>query len=71
MGPKLMVLISKVLCPTTTPQPISDPRPNLNQDITYFNPRAYMQIHTSTVVQGGGGVDGPPTLYSFWYAAVF
>ena len=52
-------------------QPISDPRPNLNQDITYFNPRAYMQIHTSTVVQGGGGVDGPPTLYSFWYAAVF
>ena len=50
----------KVLCPKTTPQPISDPRPNLNHDMAYFNPRAYMQIHTSTVVQGGGRLDDPP-----------
>ena len=63
----------KVLCPKTTPQPISDPRPNLNHDMAYFNPRAYMQIHTSTVVQGGGRLDDPPPLppYSFLYTAVF
>ena len=24
----------------------------------YFNPRTYMQIHTPTVVPGGGGVEG-------------
>ena len=64
----------KVLCPKTTPQPISDPRPNLNHDMAYFNPRAYMQIHTSTVVQGGGRLDDPPPPlppYSFLYTAVF
>ena len=35
-----------------------------------FNPRTYTQIHTSTVVQGGEGVDGTPPR-CFWYAAVF
>ena len=37
-----------------------------------FNPRTYKQIHTPTVVQGGGGelgVDGIPHR-SFWYVAV-
>ena len=31
----------------------------------------YMQIHTRTVVQGGGGVDGWNPSYSFWDVAVF
>ena len=40
--------------------------------ISLFNPRTYAQIHTPTVVQGGGGGGrgwNPPR--SFWYVAVF
>ena len=38
----------------------------------YINPRTYKQIHTPTMVQGGGGdwVDGTHP-QSFWYVAVF
>ena len=33
----------------------------------YINPRTYMQIHTPTVVQGGGGVDEIPlTVFDIW-----
>ena len=34
----------------------------------YINPRTYMQIHTPTVVQGGGGgVDEiPTTVFDIW-----
>jgi len=40
--------------------------------IPYLNPRTYMQIHTPTVVQvgGGGELDGTPSRIS-WYVAVF
>ena len=37
----------------------------------YINPRTYKQIHTPTMVQGGGDwVDGTYP-QSFWYVAVF
>ena len=37
-----------------------------------LNPQTYTQIHTATVVQGGGrwGFEGTPP-HSFWYVAVF
>ena len=35
-----------------------------------INHRTFTQIHTPTVVQEGGGVDGTPPR-SFWYVAVF
>ena len=37
--------------------------------ITLFNPRTYTQIHTPTVVQGGGWMEPSPR--SFQYVVVF
>ena len=44
---------------------------DLSSSTTFFNPRTYMQIHTPTEVQGGGGegwmdftLSGKPLIFS-------